>query len=496
MLQSMVDGSAGRLASAELVNGELVITTTATGPDAFIGVGGDANGDPVERGFFLQPVMSIGVSGIDVSASGSTGSEGRLEGIVGDVSLSGGTLSFTAAGVGPDFFSLDEVSATVLAQHQVSALDFSGASDGDFRDTVYTDGLGGEVSVSVAGQTVTAAMANGKAATLANLRDALVIARDGEYSVDSTVALTGQDTGSDLVPGAPTPAQGAVLSIDLTDVAEGSFRTVSLIYTYAASAAGNPEDYSVAVSGLDSVNLSVALRDLGQVLDGRLNVAYNPVTHVATFTTVATGSGVTLAIPPYSLALYQGEDPSSFPSQLLGDTGADVGPAGPDLPPTAATVELALAVAGTDRLAPAPVVIDLDINGVAVTTFFNPGPGATVADLLAVIGNIEGVASATLANGTLTLTTDATGASASLSVVSLDFRTASFSTEPVAAIANALGTVTIDGDTLVLTAKNGGVDPLQLSGFAGTQEDAAESSPHIVDLVFANTSLRTAAPIG
>jgi hypothetical protein len=501
ILQTLVADSTGRLASAVLENGEVVITTTATGADAYIGVGGDSSAFPAQRGFSLQTAM-YSAEGTNVSASGSDTIVGVLDGIVGGVSLSGGTLTFTAADVGADFFSVDQASATAPAVQQISELDFSGADESDFRDIVYTDDLGGQVSVSVAGQTVTAAMGESKTATLVNLQNALVVARDGVYKVGSALAISANDAGVDAGVGTELiSAKGASVTVYLGE-AGSSFTYLAIVVKigYVTDPSGLLDvTYTIAV---DMSPTSVNREDLVNALNqqenesnpvGRpFNLSYIADTNSLVITTTLADADTVLKVDVGYVTLGNSEGGAEFPLALLTGYGTGEVPAQQGTPAEAAKTVTSVEVATGDSLAPEAVVIDLTINGKEVVSTFNPAQGDTVQDLLDYISAVDGIAEANLVNGELTVSTVATGASASLDT-RFRFSTATYTTEPVAAIADALGAVEIVGDKLVLTAKNAGLDALLLSGFAGTQEDATQSTPHIVDLVFANRTLDDAA---
>jgi hypothetical protein len=99
--------------------------------------------------------------------------ESPLKGVIGQVSGTAGSVTLTASQGGAESFEVTEATTTVAAVKQVTEINFSGTDDDDFT-AFATDGEdAGTISVSIAGQTITADMADTKVGTLANLQTAI-----------------------------------------------------------------------------------------------------------------------------------------------------------------------------------------------------------------------------------------------------------------------------------------------------------------------------------
>jgi hypothetical protein len=128
------------------------------------------------------------------------GENGSLSGVISLATTSGDAVRLTAASSGSNTFSITEASTTVAPIKQVTQIDFLQATDDQF-----IAGEDGDVSVQIAGHTITADLADTKAGTLANLKAAIEAAIEAEidtgadeqagslFSVLGSVSLSGED---------------------------------------------------------------------------------------------------------------------------------------------------------------------------------------------------------------------------------------------------------------------------------------------------------------
>lgn len=111
---------------------------------------------------------------------------------VGSVTLNGGKFTLKAASAEDDQqITISELTFDVAAVKQVTEIDLSDLKDSDFFVTDSKNNSG-QVSVSIAGKIVTANMADTKAGTLTNLKNAIVLARDGDEdtNVDAVTQIS------------------------------------------------------------------------------------------------------------------------------------------------------------------------------------------------------------------------------------------------------------------------------------------------------------------
>ncbi len=101
-----------------------------------------------------------------------------LKGVIGQVGGTAGSVTLIASQAGDKSFEITEASISVAAVKQVTAINFSGTDDDDFTALATDDknadtSEAGTLSVVIAGNTITADMADTKADTLANLQAAI-----------------------------------------------------------------------------------------------------------------------------------------------------------------------------------------------------------------------------------------------------------------------------------------------------------------------------------
>ncbi|WP_205126767.1 hypothetical protein [Nitrincola tibetensis] len=133
--------------------------------------------------------------------------------------------------------------------------------------------------------------------------------------------------------------------------------------------------------------------------------------------------------------------------------------------------------------------VALSINGQSVTTEFNATGDATVAEYLAFIESaLQGVANVELTADGLQITTLETGNQASIEIAAGGLSLTTFAV-PVAAIADSVGKVEVDGTTLILTGKNPGPDQMNVDdqGYTYQVIDPELSRVQVIDLNFSNS---------
>ena len=313
------------------------------------------------------------VTNINVTANGSLA--GPLFGEIALAESVGSTITLTAANPvdGTGEISITEQSTTIEAIPQVTAIDFGDTTDADFRATD-DDGVPGTVSVTIAGQVITANMADTKEGTIANLESAILVARDGKFGPDEAFTLQNVQSGDGSVvetAGVAEPATAATALIDLPD-------------------------------GM---------------------------------------TGETVLIGSFSLALTLNGEPIAF----------------------SGTVD----------------------------------EGTTLADFLeSILEQFPEIASATLStdgSAQVLFTSSSTGADSEITVEEFNFIAQGDFTDPISEVAAALDTVEVDVDTITLTAKDGGVDPLTVSAVSYSTETSEDGEPQIVDVTFSNGQLDNAS---
>ncbi|GAB2605625.1 hypothetical protein [Nitrincola alkalisediminis] len=135
--------------------------------------------------------------------------------------------------------------------------------------------------------------------------------------------------------------------------------------------------------------------------------------------------------------------------------------------------------------------VALLINGQPVTEQFNATGDATVTDYLAFIESaLQGMATVELTADGLQITTLATGDLASIEIAAGGLSLTTFAV-PVAAIADSVGKVNVDGTTLILTGKNPGPDQMNVDdqGYTYQVIDPDLSRVQVIDLNFSNSQL-------
>ncbi|WP_157682240.1 hypothetical protein [Nitrincola nitratireducens] len=135
--------------------------------------------------------------------------------------------------------------------------------------------------------------------------------------------------------------------------------------------------------------------------------------------------------------------------------------------------------------------VALLINGQPVTEQFNATGDVTVTDYLAFIESaLQGMATVELTADGLQITTLATGDLASIEIAAGGLSLTTFAV-PVAAIADSVGKVNVDGTTLILTGKNPGPDQMNVDdqGYTYQVIDPDLSRVQVIDLNFSNSQL-------
>ncbi len=178
--------------------------------------------------YTIDPV-STSIEALADAIIAATESGGVLEGVIGDVVSDGSTITLTAADVGADSFSVSQATESVEAVTQVSEIDFGSTSDDTFYATD-DEGNPGTISVTIAGVTVTADMADSKADTIQNLADQIIALRDGdsdaEIAQDAAIAAA---VGEVSISGDVIVLTAVSTGVDPMNVSSVSYSTP---YTY------------------------------------------------------------------------------------------------------------------------------------------------------------------------------------------------------------------------------------------------------------------------
>jgi hypothetical protein len=496
-LLTQINSTAG-IASAEIVNGDIVITTTAIGTSASL---------------MVEPSVSFATFPLIASDSQSdTGTDaGTLAGVVGNVSVSGGMITLTSAVAETQTFEITNAEIDYPGVKEVIEVAFSNNSS-DYFETANDGTTAGKVSITIAGVTVEVDMvANDVGVTLENLVSAI----QAKMNAGSPATLGTPDIN---IPGDPpffvpgTPGTPEIPAGELYGVISSVTRSNATL----SITAFDPADTDLSVSAATTQNSVVQVTEID--LSGAdeysfMNYADNDsqtgevtVTIAGHAITAAMGYGRLETIENLKTAIELARD-GSYTSALTNVASAiDDGVNGD--PAEAALVVLS-AGAGkllTDVLTTDTVTINLAVNNVPKSLEFNPlGHEKTVGDLIDDLNTLlAGDATASLVSGGIQIVTTLTGSAALISVGEFSFNQISAVTSSMNVLVHdALGTVEIDGTDatkLQLTAKNGGADPLNVS-LTGTikvapdPQNAESSTYQDVTLTFSNSGL-TGLPTG
>ena len=144
------------------------------------------------------------------------------------VDLDSGTFTFTAASQvdGYDEINITNVFTSVSAVTQVTEVDLSGI---DFEDPrISSDGELPQVSIDVAGETITTSVGDDDADTIRELAQAIIDARDGVFATDATESSVGE-TAAEVRIALPDGVDG-----DSVIVNDNSsfFSTINVVITF------------------------------------------------------------------------------------------------------------------------------------------------------------------------------------------------------------------------------------------------------------------------
>ena len=416
------------------------------------------------------------------------------------------TFDFKSAVSFDTAISADAVTGMVTVQGVDIAISYtppaSGATLADFRDYLL-------------GDAAKPGPLYDKVESISIVEGNLVIQAKAGETLGTTIALTGVfPVYADKALSTEVASDTGVTELDPSE--GGKISTVAKVSAVMAPFDGAPTaedeyvgyDISMKVNGevvtaKNLVGLSGQSIDTVAELAAKLNtvaafagkVVFADDAGKLSISTVTTGEAATLEVTKLAISSIDFLGTASVSNVKV--TGADY------VAPEAASVTLAAfaGLTGTEVLTAGSYDYVLQVNGLVKSGTLVSDGTDTVADYVAAVQATVGAGNATVtlaADGLLIETIDQSAA-ASVEVASGGFHFHYGQQVPVAAVADVLDSVVMDGATAFkLTAQEGGSDPLDLKDLAHETALASASHAQVIDIQLVNSTLdnATATPAG
>ena len=409
------------------------------------------------------------------------------------------TFDFTSVVTFDTPITTDAVTGTVTVEDTPIAINYTpdaaGATLGDFRDYLLADPAG-----PLFGKVESISIENGN----------LVIQAKAGETISSNLALTGVFPA--YADKSLTTAATSDTGVSEVDPSSGNQSStpakVSAVMTPFDGAADSGDEYagydiSMLVNGeVVSAKATTGLTGLGIQTVADLAAQLNTVPAFEnkvvfadeggqlSISTVASGSEATLEVT--KLAISSTDFLGTANVSNLEVTGEDY------VAPEAASITLSefAGLTGDELITAGSYAFNLQVNGVVKSGTFTADGSDTVADYVAAVQTTVGAANATvvLEEAGLVVTTADTSESATLEVAHGGLQFDYGQQVPIAAVASALNSLDMNGQTaFLLTAKEAGPDPLDLSNLTHETADEVASRAQVIDIQFVNTALDNAA---
>ncbi len=318
-----VDGIASAVIDPEN-DARILVTSDAAGADASIQVSLQVNDG--------ENSTNIITSTSDPAA---TGSDGTLTDTIGEVSVSGTEITFTAAeqvdGYGE--INITEVAVSTPAVTQVTEIDLSDFTQGsdDFADQrISTDGDMAQVSVEVAGETITTEVGTDDADTIRELTQAIIEARDGVFETVAATAIEGETAAEVRI----ALADG----VDGNSVVYGSGYNSSINVDISFTNASDETQFSTGdTSPLALGDFSMTVSEMVAALDAKLQqenpdsgaITYDAATNEIVITSADSGTDSAVVVNNFAVTEIYNND-VEVESVSVTEQEAVTGTDGPD----------------------------------------------------------------------------------------------------------------------------------------------------------------------